>query len=117
MNATEDDQPLGESPELPFPHRRTVYISGPMTGLPGLNFDAFHAKAAELRAEGVAVLNPVTNGVPYYASRETHMRADLRMLLDCNEIHMLPGWQQSQGALIEYAVAKELGMTIHGALQ
>ena len=29
-----------------------IYISGPITGLPDLNYPAFHAAAAELRALG-----------------------------------------------------------------
>ena len=35
-----------------------VYISGPMSGLPELNFPAFHAAAASLRAKGLDVVNP-----------------------------------------------------------
>lgn len=34
------------------------YVSGPMTGLPLLNFPAFHAAAAKLRAQGHEVINP-----------------------------------------------------------
>lgn len=56
MNATEDGQvPVGEAPDV-APRGRTIYIAGPMTGLPGYNFPAFHAKAAELlRHHGVSV--------------------------------------------------------------
>ena len=35
-----------------------VYLSGPMTGLPDLNFPAFHAAADKLRSQGVQVVNP-----------------------------------------------------------
>jgi len=37
---------------------KTIYLSGPMSGLPGFNFPAFHAAAAKLRADGFTVLNP-----------------------------------------------------------
>lgn len=35
-----------------------LYISGPITGMPDLNFPAFHAAAAALRAAGYTVTNP-----------------------------------------------------------
>ena len=35
-----------------------IYCAGPMTGLPELNFPAFHAEAARLRAFGYEVINP-----------------------------------------------------------
>ena len=38
--------------------KKTIYVSGPMSGLPDLNFPAFHAAAAELRALGHTVVNP-----------------------------------------------------------
>lgn len=37
---------------------RRIYDSGPMTGLPGLNFPAFDAAAKQLRAAGYDVVNP-----------------------------------------------------------
>ena len=33
-----------------------IYVAGPMTGLPGLNFPAFHSATAQLRAQGGLVL-------------------------------------------------------------
>ncbi|WP_457825134.1 DUF4406 domain-containing protein, partial [Staphylococcus aureus] len=33
-----------------------IYVAGPMSGLPELNFPAFHAAAAELRAQGFDVV-------------------------------------------------------------
>lgn len=37
---------------------KRVYLSGPMTGLPELNFPAFRVEAARLRALGFEVVNP-----------------------------------------------------------
>ncbi|MCW5236165.1 DUF4406 domain-containing protein [Verminephrobacter eiseniae] len=37
---------------------KRIYISGPMSGLPDLNFAAFHAKARRLHALGCEVVNP-----------------------------------------------------------
>ena len=39
-----------------------VYIAGPMTGLPDLNYPAFNAAEEALTAAGHAVLNPARNG-------------------------------------------------------
>lgn len=37
---------------------KRLYLSGPMTGKPALNFPAFHAEAARLLALGYEVVNP-----------------------------------------------------------
>jgi hypothetical protein len=47
---------------------KKIYLSGPMTGLPDLNFPAFHAEAARLRALGYDVINPAE--LPEGISRE-----------------------------------------------
>lgn len=117
MNATEDDQPVGERPEVAS-RGRVVYLAGPMSGLPEFNYPAFHAKAAELRAQGVDVRNPAENDAGSAGkSWEFYMRLALKSLLECDEIHMLPGWRASRGAKIEWFVADTLSMTISGAPQ
>lgn len=35
---------------------KRIYISGPMTGMPELNFQAFHAEAARLKCVGNGVV-------------------------------------------------------------
>ncbi len=92
-----------------------TYISGPMTGKPDLNRQAFINKGAELALLGHDVVNPIANGVPVDATRAEHMRADLRMLLECDTIHMLPGWLDSRGARLEWWVAVSLGFEVEGA--
>jgi hypothetical protein len=83
-----------------------------MTGLPDLNYPAFEAAAAWLRQHGYEVVCPTENGLPADATWNEHMRVDLRMLLDCSGIVLLPGWRKSKGARLEYHNAKELGMRI-----
>lgn len=86
------------------------YVAGPMTGLPLMNFPAFNAAAAALRADGWTVVNPVEiNGDPE-ADRVVCLRADIRELLDCDTIALLPGWENSKGARLESHVADELKM-------
>lgn len=94
------------------PKPKTVYLSGPMTGLPDLNFPAFHAAAADLRARGVHVINPAEINPDSQMSWEACMRADIRALCDCDVLVLLPGWEKSKGAHLELHIAHRLGLSI-----
>ncbi len=56
--------------------------------------------------------NPGANATGHTSSA-CFMRADLRALLDCAAIYMLPGWWESRGATAEHAVAVACGMRIY----
>ena len=88
------------------------YVAGPMTGLPNLNFAAFHAAAARLRGLGHEVVNPAEINPDQGAKWEDCMRADIKALMDCDAILLLPGWERSRGATLEHHIAKALGMYI-----
>lgn len=92
-------------------HER-YYVSGPMTGLPGLNKPAFNAEADRLRALGFDVVNPAEVELPEGSTWADYIRHDLKLLLDCTAIVMLPGWERSNGAVIEHVVAVKLGMKV-----
>ena len=99
---------------------RRVYISGPMSGLPDLNFPAFHEAAAYLRAKGFNVVNPAEKqdeGRPDMTWAD-YLRLDIKLLMDCDAIYMLEGWASSKGARLERTIALSLGFTIwqQGAL-
>lgn len=100
---------------------KTVYISGPITGVLDWrrNFDRAYAY---LKSEGYAVVhNPREIGdsldqsfkalgkSPSYGD---YMRADLRILLRCDVIYMLKGWEDSTGARVELSVAQSVGMEV-----
>lgn len=87
-----------------------TYISGPMTGLPALNFPAFHKAAASLRASGHNVINPAELNPDPSSPREHCMRVDLAALLLCDSIALIAGWENSRGARLERLVAIECGM-------
>lgn len=91
----------------------TIYISGPMTGIPDENRPAFNEVAQALRAAGHDVFNPAENGLPATATWAQHMRADIAALMDCDSILLLAGWQYSKGATLELVIALDLGMTVH----
>lgn len=80
---------------------KRIYIAGPMSGLPDLNFPAFHAEAARLRALGYEVVNPAEVNPDPATPWTDCMFRDLRELTWCDGIAMLPGWEASPGACIE----------------
>jgi hypothetical protein len=84
-----------------------IYISGPMTGIPDYNFPAFNAAEKALLGYGV---NPAKNGLPLGLPWATYLRADLKVLLECDAVLQLPGWMDSHGARLECFVADALGM-------
>jgi hypothetical protein len=90
----------------------TVYLSGPMTGLPEFNHPFFAETAAALRGAGYTVVSPHELAGPGLTWEE-YMRIDLRALLDGPEaIVMLPGWEASRGARIELETAKAIGLDV-----
>ena len=93
-----------------------IYVAGPMTGLPGLNFDTFHAKTAELSAEGHTVINPAEIDCDPAAGWNVCMRADIAQLVTCDAVYMLPGWTNSRGATLEHHIASALSMQVLGAV-
>ena len=90
-----------------------VYISGPISGLPYEEVEkAFNDAEIRLKDKGHEVVNPLNNGLPRESTWNEHMRADLKLLLDCDAIYMLDGWTNSKGAEIEYDLAIDLGFKL-----
>lgn len=91
-----------------------IYIAGPMRGLPGMNHDAFHEAEARLMDLGHEVINPARiedefSGVDWAGC----LRRDLELIVTrCHTLAVLPGWENSKGALLEVHVARALGMQI-----
>ena len=89
-----------------------IYICGPMTGLPDLNFPAFDEARDILKAEGLIVVSPADlerNRPPL--SYQENLRDDLHYFLQCDAIYLLKGWEKSNGARLEKFVAQKLGFT------
>lgn len=104
--------------------QQALYVAGPMTGLPRYNYDAFSEAATALREAGYAVLSPhelddnldlrgFDPDVPgsfTEAHRHTAMKADLNIVLnEADGVATLKGWQASEGANLEVAVACVIG--------
>lgn len=91
---------------------KRVYLSGPMTGLPDMNFPLFNKAAATLRAKGMEVVNPAEICADQPGSWEKFMREDIKALCDCDMIVLLPGWESSKGAHLELHIAHRVGLEV-----
>ena len=97
-----------------------VYISGPITGTKDYE-ERFKDAESFLKEQGHDAVNPVElgklmregfaeeNKVPLY---EDYLRGDIAMLLLCETIYMLKGWEKSVGACLEHRIATDLKMKI-----
>lgn len=90
----------------------SVYIAGPMTGYVMHNFPAFEAARCELRLRGFNAMYSGQDIKDFSKPWEFYMRIALSMLLECEYISMLPGWENSRGATIEHQIAMTLKMPI-----
>lgn len=93
-----------------------LYISGPMTGRPDLNYPAFNEAATFLQAHGFEVSNPATYPATEGETWEACLRRDLVDLLRCDGVATLPGWTRSRGARFEVRTAKMLRLPVHSVL-
>ena len=109
-----------------------VYISGPITGKPNLNRDAFDHEERLLREAGYTTFNPFSIAEPSLEQQEKwhgewqfyggvtpeerlwryYMRICVGQIPLCDEMRMLPDWQNSKGAVWEHRIAKMLGLEI-----
>ncbi len=100
-----------------FGARKRVYLSGPIS-LDGrastseieANIQRFHDEQTILAAAGCDVLSPLANGLPAESSWADHMRADIAMLMQADEILLLPRWQESRGSTLELFIATQVGI-------
>lgn len=100
----------------------TVYISGPVTGMPNNNFEGFALAEEKINAMGYVTLNPMevcceVNPKEFATANEYWdycMRLCLiTMLNDTNTMVVtLDGWEMSRGAVIEVDLARKLGMPV-----
>jgi len=90
-----------------------VYISGPITGVPD-HVEKFEAAFVALSRTGHNPVSPVDIGraLKYRMGREPtweeYMREDIKVLMNCDGIYMLDGWNKSKGAGVEKELAEEL---------
>lgn len=116
VKVTEDSVIVDVDPEVvegPPPGMQKMYLSGPMTNIKDFNHPLFLRVATEFRLAGFEVCSPAEffDG-DTTRERKEYMREAFKYLLEADTIVLLPGWQDSEGARIEVAVAKELELII-----
>jgi hypothetical protein len=108
-----------------------VYLAGPMSDLPEYNADGFRKAARYAKAQGWTVFSPHDTkpshgGQPCigdpatwtYHRGLTHtyacwLAASMAEMVRCDALLMLPGWEDSRGARIEWDHAVKRGMVIY----
>lgn len=94
----------------------TVYICGPITGLPHENRQAFADVQQKLQELNVECVNPhdLFNDLDTSAfTHDDYMRVCISALSFCDKVVTLPGWENSKGALMEVQVARIMGKEVH----
>jgi hypothetical protein len=93
--------------------KRKLYISGAISGHDINSVIKRFGECERLyTSRGFEVRNPLNNNVPYKASYKEHMIADIKMLLECDSILMMRGWENSKGANLEKHIAEVLNFKI-----
>ncbi|OLF61060.1 hypothetical protein BTN33_01445 [Aeromonas veronii] len=87
-----------------------VYIAGPMSGLAMLNRPAFFAAETYLQGQGARVMNPAV--LPDGWDHDAYMRITTPMMMECDAVAFLPGWQQSKGARQVFTRARAFGLDL-----
>lgn len=100
---------------------RSVYIAGPMRGVPLFNFPAFDSAADTLRTLGWTVYSPAehdraTGFDPAIEDMDAQkfdvtqaFRWDVQTILEVDAVYFLRHWEHSQGANTEHAIAVSIG--------
>lgn len=96
---------------------QVVYISGPVTGLPDNNEDAFLEAERLLLSLGCKTFNPqhIRKPVDPLEGEDLwryYMHYCVAALPLCSAVFMLPDWQNSSGAKWEHRIATMLGLDV-----
>lgn len=90
-----------------------IYLSGPISDddpeVVAFNKAVFFSTEKQLQDAGYDVVNPCRNGLPDTATWVEHMKADIKLMMDCDTLCMLPFSSYSKGAREEQRIADTLG--------
>lgn len=90
-----------------------IYISGKITGTTDY-MERFERAEHELTTRGFEVVNPAKENarLPEGTPWKIYMAESLRLLLYCDAIYLMDGWNDSRGAKIEFDTAIKCGLQI-----
>lgn len=87
-----------------------LYIAGAISENPSRNIPRFAEAANELEVAGYDTVNPARRGVIDGYEWADYMRDCIPELLGCDGVALLPGWENSKGARLEFTIAHDLDM-------
>ena len=95
-------------------NKKKIYISGPISGHDiEERRAAFSAVERMLREEGLEVVNPLKVAFPEDCTHEQYMRVDIALLIGCDYIYLMKGWDESRGAVTEFVIACSAGIDVY----
>jgi len=101
--------------------RKTIYLAGPIRGVEDNNYNAFENAHELLEKQGWHVVNPLDLTYAFGTPSEVQsnprllravMDAELAAIPHLDAIYLLRGWERSEGARAELAVALAHGKQI-----
>lgn len=90
--------------------KKIIYIAGPITGVDKY-WEAFEKADDDLTSRGYAVLNPAR--LPEGMQAKNYTEICWIMLGNADAVIMLPGWEDSMGAVAENRVAGLLDIPVY----
>jgi hypothetical protein len=94
---------------------KTIYLCGPITNMPQLNYPEFRKWADELEKKDYRVIIPheLFKNVDTTSFRwEDYMKLCIPAMLTCDLVATLPDWYNSKGATIEVEIARKLDIPV-----
>lgn len=94
---------------------KKVYLSGPITGKPNKNHEAFRLAELDVARAGNLPINPhrVCAHLSCNATWIDYMRVCVAAMMEANTVFMLRGWIFSKGARAEWIIAGLLRLEIN----
>lgn len=92
-----------------------IFLSGPITGIPNYNREAFLDAEIRLSSEGYTVLNPANQTPmvnPEALSHADYMHICYAEIDVCDAVYFLDGWEMSKGSQLERKYAQMNGKKI-----
>jgi hypothetical protein len=88
-----------------------IYLSGPITGHESTYKAEFEEAERQLYELGYHNrISPAS--LPDLGTWEANMKRDIKLLMDCDGVALLDGWNISRGAQLEMFIAKYLNMDV-----
>jgi hypothetical protein len=94
-----------------------IYIAGPMRGMENCNYPEFYKAEEDLNRKNIyQVVNPARmdddSGLGQMSDYKNALKRDIDEIFEVDSMYMLRGWEKSEGARVEHALAVYLGLYI-----